>query len=50
MTEQELLAVIEALKAFWCCIDVKPFDLIADHQPNTFLDTQPTFKATYPLE
>ena len=44
MTEQELLAVIEALKAFRCNVDDIhiPFNLVTDHKPNTFLDTQPT--------
>ena len=43
ITEQELLADIEALKAFWCYVDGIPFNLVTDHIPNTFLDTQPTF-------
>ncbi len=40
-TEQELLAVIEALKAFRCYVDGIPFDLVTDHKPNIFLGTQP---------
>ncbi len=42
ITEQKLLAVIEALKAFRCYVDGIPFNLVTDHKPNTFLDTQPT--------
>ena len=42
ITEQELLAVIEALKAFRCYVDGIPFNLVTDHKPNTFLDTQLT--------
>ena len=42
VTEQKLLAVIEALGAFRCHIDGVHFDLITDHKPNTYLDTQPT--------
>ena len=42
ITEQELLAVIDALKAFRCYVDGVHFNLITDHKPNTFLDTQPT--------
>ncbi len=41
ITEQELLAVFKALKAFWCYADGIPFNLVTDHNPNTFLDTQP---------
>ncbi len=39
MTEQEMLAVIEALKAFCCYVDGIPCNLITAHQPNTCLDT-----------
>ncbi len=42
MTEQELLAVIEALKAFRCYVDGIPFNLVTNRKPDTFLDTQPT--------
>ena len=42
ITEQELLAVIEALKAFRTYVDDIPFNLVTDHNPDTFLDTQPT--------
>ena len=42
VTEQELLAVIEALRAFTCYVDGAHFTLITDHKPNTYLDTQPT--------
>ena len=41
ITEQELFAVMEALKAFCCYIDGIPFNLITDHKPNTFLPTLP---------
>ena len=41
VTEQELLAVIEALRAFRCYVDGVHFNLITDHKPNTYLDTQP---------
>ena len=51
ITEQELLADIKALKAFWCYIDGTPFNLFSGHKPNTFLDAQPTFvKETDSLE
>ena len=42
IAEQELFAVMEALKAFCCYIDGIPFNLSTGHKPNTFLDTQPT--------
>ena len=42
ITEQELLAVMEALKAVCCYIAGSLFILITDHKPNNFLDTQPT--------
>ena len=40
--EQELLAVLEALKAFRCYVDGIPFNLVTNRKPDTFLDTQPT--------
>ena len=42
VTEQELLADMEALKAFCCYVDGIPFNLITDHKPDTLLDTQRT--------
>ena len=42
VTEQELLADIEALKAFRCYVDGTPFNLVTGHKPNTFFDPQPT--------
>ena len=44
--EQELLAVIEALRAFRCYVNGAHFNLITDHKPNTSLDTQPTLSQT----
>ena len=41
-TEQELLAVIEAVRAFRCYVDGVQFTLITDHKSNTHLDTQLT--------
>lgn len=42
-TEQELLGVIKALKEFRCYIEGSkhPVEIITDHNPNTFLKTQP---------
>ena len=42
ITEQDLLAVMEALKACRSFVNDMPFNLITDHKPNTFLDTQAT--------
>ena len=42
VTEQELLAVIDALKAFRCYVDGVPVILVTDHKPHTFVTTQPT--------
>ena len=42
VTEQEVLADMEALKAFCCYVDGIPFNLINDQKPDTLLDTQPT--------
>ena len=36
-----LLAVVEALKTFRSDVDGVHSNLITDHKPNTFLDTQP---------
>ena len=48
ITEQEVLAVVEALKAFCCYVDGIPFNLVTDHKPKTFLDTQPTLSRQQP--
>ena len=42
-----LLAVVEALKTFRCYVDGVHFNLITDHKPNTFLDTQPNLLNCY---
>ena len=41
-TEQELLGVIKALKNFRCYVEgaVKPVEILTDHHPNTYLQTQ----------
>ena len=42
VTEQELLATIEALRVFRCyLLSGKQFHLVTDNRPNTFLQTQP---------
>ena len=42
VTEQELLATIEALRVFRCyLLSGKQFSLVTDNRPNTFLQTQP---------
>ena len=41
VTEQKLLATIEALRVFRCYLLFgKQFDLVTDNRPNTFLQTQ----------
>lgn len=40
--EQELLAVIAALRVFRCYLLGEHFTLVTDNMPNTYLDTQPT--------
>ena len=42
ITEQQLLAVMEALKVFRCYLDGIEFNNVTDHKPNTFVDSQPT--------
>ena len=43
VTEQELLATVEALRVFRCyLLSGKQFNLVTDNRPNTFLQTQPT--------
>ena len=43
VTEQELLATVEALRVFCCyLLSGQQFTLVTDNQPNTFLQTQPT--------
>ena len=42
VTEQELLATVEALRVFRCyLLSGKQFNLVTDNRPNTFLQTQP---------
>ena len=42
VTEQELLATVEALCVFRCyLLSGKQFNLVTDNRPNTFLQTQP---------
>jgi transposase InsO family protein len=40
-TEQELLAVHEALKEWRCYLEGSETTLVTDHNPNTYLNTQP---------
>jgi hypothetical protein len=40
-TEQELLAVHEALKEWRCYLEGSETTLVTDHNPNTFLNSQP---------
>ena len=43
VTEQELLATVEALRVFRCYLLLgQQFNLVSDNRPNTFLQTQPT--------
>ena len=43
VTEQELLATVEALRVFRCyLLSGQQFNLVTDNKPNTFLETQPT--------
>ncbi len=42
VTEQELLATVEALRVFRCyLLSGKQFNLVTDNRPNTFLQSQP---------
>ena len=42
VTEQELLATVEALRVFRCyLLSGKQFNLVTDNRPNNFLQTQP---------
>ena len=42
VTEQELLACVEALRVFRCYLLLgQQFNLVTDNRPNTFLQTQP---------
>ena len=42
VTEQELLATVEALRVFRCyLLSGQHFNLVTDNRPNTFLQTQP---------
>ena len=40
-TEQEMLAVIHALKIWRCYLEGVKFTMVTDHNPNTFFDSQP---------
>lgn len=40
-TEQELLAVVEALKEWRCYLEGTTFTVVTDHCPNTFFQQQP---------
>ena len=43
VTEQELLATVEALRVFRCyLLSGQQFNLVTDNKPNTFLEMQPT--------
>ena len=43
VTEQELLATVEALRVFRCyLLSGQQFTLVTDNKPNTYLQTQPT--------
>ena len=44
VTEQELLATVEALRVFRCyLLSGQQFNLVTDNRPNTFLQAQPFF-------
>jgi hypothetical protein len=38
-TDKEMLGVIGALREWRCYLEGKPFTLVTDHKPNTYLDT-----------
>ena len=40
-TEQELLAVVHALRVWQCYLEGAQFEVVTDHCPNTYLPTQP---------
>ena len=40
-TEQELLGVVDALRVWRCYLEGVEFDVVTDHCPNTFFQTQP---------
>jgi hypothetical protein len=40
-TEQELLAVVKALKEWRCYLEGTTFTVVTDHCPNTFFQQQP---------
>ena len=39
-TEQEMLALVHALRVWRCYVEGKPFKVVTDHQPNTYFETQ----------
>ena len=41
-TEQELLAVVHALRVWQCYLAGATFEVVTDHCPNTYLQTQPS--------
>ena len=41
VTEQELLAVVHALKVWRCYLEGVVFTVVTDHKPSTFFSTQP---------
>ena len=41
-TEQELLAVVHALRVWQCYLEGATFEVVTDHCPNTYLQTQPS--------
>lgn len=40
-TEQELLGVVDALRVWRCYLEGVEFDVVTDHCPTTFFQTQP---------
>ena len=40
VTEQEMLAVVEALREWRCYLDGQVFIIVTDHKPNTFFEQQ----------
>jgi hypothetical protein len=40
-TEQEMLAIVRALKEWRCYLEGSEVTLLTDHEPNTYFDTKP---------